>query len=100
MYLMKNGKPIANSASGYEGKDKDMYHIFRKRDPRLYQTVIPPYKVSAGSGDYPTWSFTGESADREYIDVMGINETCSNPGVGMKRLPGQNWTAALVPEIP
>lgn len=31
---------------------------------------------------------------------MGINETCSNPGVGMKRLPGQNWTAALVPEIP
>ena len=43
-----------------------------KRDPRLYQTVIPPYKVSAGSGDYPTWSFTGESADREYIDVMGI----------------------------
>lgn len=31
---------------------------------------------------------------------MGENESCSNPGVGMKRLPGQNWTAKLVPEIP
>lgn len=33
LYLMKNGKPIANSASGYEGKDKDMYHIFRNVTP-------------------------------------------------------------------
>ena len=31
---------------------------------------------------------------------MGANESCSNPGVGMKRLPGQNWSASLVPEIP
>lgn len=99
LYLMKNGKPILNSASAYHG-NKDMYAVFRDRDPRLYHTVIPPYKVQAGKGDYPTWSYTDNPADREYIDIMGPNESCSNPGIGMKRLPGQNWSASLVPEIP
>ncbi|WP_288206468.1 RagB/SusD family nutrient uptake outer membrane protein [uncultured Parabacteroides sp.] len=99
LYLMKNGKPILNSTSGYHG-NKDMYAVFRDRDPRLYHTVIPPYKVKAGKGDYNTWSYTDEVADREYIDIMGANTSCSNPGIGMKRLPGQNWSASLVPEIP
>lgn len=99
LYLMKNGKPILNKESGYHG-NKDMYAEFRDRDPRLYHTVIPPYKVKSGSGDYATWSYTDEPADREYIDIMGANASCSNPGVGMKRLPGQNWSASLVPEIP
>lgn len=99
LYLMKNGKPILNHASSYHG-DKDMYATFRDRDPRLYHTVIPPYKVKAGKGDYPTWSYTDDPADREYIDIMKPNESCSNPGTGMKRLPGQNWSASLVPEIP
>lgn len=99
LYLMKNGKPIMNTTSGYHG-EKDMYAEFRDRDPRLYHTVIPPYKVKAGKGDYATWSYTDNPADREYIDIMGANTSCSNPGVGMKRLPGQNWGASLVPEIP
>lgn len=99
LYLMKNGKPILADGSGYHG-NKDMYAVFRDRDPRLYHTVIPPYKVKSGKGDYPTWSYTDNPADREYIDIMGANESCSNPGVGMKRLPGQNWSASLVPEIP
>lgn len=100
LYLMKNGKPIDNPASGYHG-DKDMYAEFRDRDPRLYHVVMPPYKVKqTKNGDYPTWSFTGDAKDREYMDIMGLNESCSNPGVGMKRLPGQNWSASLVPEIP
>ena len=99
LYLMKNGKPIMNSGSGYHG-EKDMYAEFRDRDPRLYHTVIPPYKIISGKGDYPTWSFTNDPADREYIDIMGLNTSCSNPGVGMKRLPGQNWSASIVPEIP
>lgn len=99
LYLMKNGLPIANKASGYHG-DKTMYTTFRDRDPRLYQTVIPPYKVKPGKGTYLTWSYTENPADREYIDIMGANETCSNPGIGMKRLPNQNWSASLVPEIP
>lgn len=99
LYLMKNGKPISNVASGYHG-DKTMYTTFRERDPRLYHTVMPPYKVKSGKGDYATWSYTDDPADREYIDLLGANTSCSNPGVGMKRLPGQNWSASLVPEIP
>ena len=97
--LMKNGNPITNGDSEYEG-DRDMYSTFRNRDPRLYHTVIPPYKIKEGKGEYPTWSYTGNLADREYIDIMGANTTCSNPGVGMKRLPAQNWSASIVPEIP
>lgn len=101
LYLMKNGKPISNASSSYYG-DKNMYSTFRNRDPRLYHTVIPPYKVKAGKGPggYKTWTYTTNPADREYIDIMGANTSCSNPGVGMKRLPGQNWSASLVPEIP
>lgn len=99
LYLMKNGKPIMNETSGYHG-EKDMYAEFRDRDPRLYHTVMPPYKVKSGKGDYETWSYTDNPADREYIDIMGANTSCSNPGVGMKRLPGQNWGGSLVSEIP
>ena len=105
LYLMKNGKPIANPASGYHG-DKTMYATFRDRDPRLYHVVMPPYKVEANGANKPsenpkaTWGYTDNPADREYIDIMGANYTCSNPGYGMKRLPGQNWSASLVPEIP
>lgn len=99
LYLMKNGKPILNAESEYHG-DKDMYATFRDRDPRMYHTIIPPYKVKAEGGTYRTWSYTDNEADREYIDIMGANTSCSNPGIGMKRLPGQNWSASLVPEIP
>ena len=63
LYLMKNGKPILADGSGYHG-NKDMYAVFRDRDPRLYHTVIPPYKVKSGKGDYPTWSYTDNPADR------------------------------------
>ena len=63
LYLMKNGKPITNGDSEYEG-DRDMYSTFRNRDPRLYHTVIPPYKIKEGKGEYPTWSYTGNLAVR------------------------------------
>ncbi len=101
LFLMKNGRPVSNVASGYHG-DKTMYDEFRDRDPRLYHNVLPPYKVAAGQGSegYRTWHFTDNVTDREYINIMGKNESCSNPGVGMKRLPDQNWGANLVPEIP
>lgn len=98
MYLCKDGKTVSNSTH-YAG-DKDMFATFRNRDPRLYHTCIPPYNVKATKGDYPSWSYTGLPADREYIDIMGVNSSCSNPGVGMKRLPGQNWSASVVPLIP
>lgn len=98
MYLCKDGKTISTSAL-YEG-DKDIYSTFRNRDPRMYHTIMPPYRVKAAKGDYATWSFTSNPSDREYMDILGLNESCSNPGVGMKRLPGQNWGADLLPYIP
>jgi starch-binding outer membrane protein, SusD/RagB family len=98
MYLCKDGKTIANSPQ-YAG-DKTMFATFRNRDPRLYHTVVPPYTVKSGKGDYPSWSFTTNIADREYLNIMGLNTSCSNPGVGMKRLPAQNWSASLVPQMP
>lgn len=98
MYLCKDGKPISTS-SLYNG-DKDIYSTFRNRDPRMYHTIMPPYRVKPGKGDYQTWSFTDNEADREYMDILGLNESCSNPGIGMKRLPGQNWGADLLPYIP
>lgn len=98
LYLCKDGKTISNSEL-YAG-DKDIYSTFRNRDPRMYHTIMPPYKVVDGKGDYTTWSYTSDPADREYIDIMGPNESCSNPGVGMKRLPGQNWSASLVRRVP
>ena len=105
LYLMKNGKPIHNVASNYYG-NATMYDVFRDRDPRMYHTIMPPYKVIANGANKPTrnpnasWGYTDDPADREYIDIMGENYSCSNPGVGMKRLPAQNWSASLVPEIP
>ena len=98
MYLCKDGKTIANS-SLYAG-DKTMFTTFRNRDPRLYHTCIPPYNVKSGKGDFASWSYTADPADREYIDIMKPNTSCSNPGVGMKRLPAQNWSASLVPRVP
>ena len=98
LYLCKDGKTISHSDQ-YQG-DKDIYATFRNRDPRMYHTIMPPYKVKDGKGDYSTWSYTSDPADREYIDIMGANESCSNPGIGMKRLPGQNWSASLVRRVP
>lgn len=98
MYLCKDGKTISNSPL-YDG-DKDIYSTFRNRDPRMYHSVMPPYRVKPGKGDYPTWSFTDNPADREYIDIMGLNVACSNPGIGMKRLPAQNWGASLLAYAP
>lgn len=98
LYLCKDGRPISISPL-FEG-DKDIYSTFRNRDPRMYHTIMPPYQVKERKGDYATWSFTGNPSDREYIDIMSKNESCSNPGIGMKRLPGQNWSASLVRRIP
>ncbi len=105
LYLMNNGKPIQNDKSGYHG-DESMYTVFRDRDPRMYHVIMPPYKVVNNGANKPegnskaTWGYTNNPADREYIDLLGANVTCSNPGEGMKRLPGQNWSGSLVPEIP
>lgn len=125
MFLMKNGKPIANAGSGYQGgKGKDMWDTFADRDPRLYQNIQPPYVVAPNNGkfdnvnSFKSWKFlkegdnnqghvvTAEEAAkyRYYIDYMGANAKCARGGAfggeGMKRCPGQNWGASLTPVSP
>jgi len=46
LYLCKDGKTISHSDQ-YQG-DKDIYATFRNRDPRMYHTIMPPYKVKGG----------------------------------------------------
>ncbi|MCQ2154020.1 MAG: RagB/SusD family nutrient uptake outer membrane protein [Bacteroidales bacterium] len=120
MFLMKNGKPISNSESGYE--EGDIYANFRDRDPRLYLNIQPPYLTVAQNfaepdliTTFPKWRFANvgetigsytvkDEADsaklREYIDLMGANKQCVRGGdfggTGMKRCPGQNWGADMV----
>ena len=61
---MKNGLPIGNTASGYQGgKGKDMWGTFADRDPRLYQNIQPPYVVAPHKGavdnvnTFKSWKF-------------------------------------------
>lgn len=109
MYLTKNGLPINNTQNTqYEGASKDIYDIFRNRDPRMYHTVTPPYVVVNSTDDnknnrpagYPNckWSHHPDPKYREYMDIMGVDGVCSNPGEpgAMKRLPVTNWIGATV----
>lgn len=116
MYLCKDGKTITNS-SLYAG-DKTPYATFRNRDPRLYHVVQPPFKVLAGKGSGAeltaeglpadgNWHYTADPQDREYIDLMGINNTQGSSvpaggeiARGMKRLPTQNWGNSALNESP
>lgn len=106
MYLTTNGLPITNANNTLYQGDDTPYKTFRNRDPRMYQTIMPPYKVIEDNSPKDpsqggrTWRYTTNPADREYIDIMGANISANNPGVGMKRLPAQNWGALLVPSVP
>ncbi|MGV3502788.1 MAG: RagB/SusD family nutrient uptake outer membrane protein [Adhaeribacter sp.] len=66
-YLCADGKPVSTSAV-YAG-DNTMYNEFRNRDPRLYYTVVPPYKVTIVKQPV-TWKNTNNPADAEYIELM------------------------------
>ena len=109
MYLTKNGLPIRNANNTqYAGDSKDIYDVFKDRDPRLYQTVTPPYYINLDqSGDMPEgvetckWTYISAAQDPEnyqkyrmYIDMLGADTYLSNPGQTgwMKRLPVANWS--------
>ncbi|MEX6686952.1 RagB/SusD family nutrient uptake outer membrane protein [Danxiaibacter flavus] len=90
-YLCSDGKPVKASA---DYSDSTMYSEFRKRDRRLYYTVIPPYRVVTANGN-ATWSHTGNVADREFIDTMN-----NIRGASSKALPVSNWSSLYVDAIP
>ena len=48
MFLMKNGKPIANANSGFQGGEgKDLWDYYENRDPRLHINFCPPAQANA-----------------------------------------------------
>ena len=114
LYLTKNGLPIHNANNTqYEGDSHDIYDVFRNRDPRLYHTVTPPYKIIKNAGaSHPNlpagstgkWAYdTSDPKYREYIDLMGADVNPANPGLAgaMKRLPISNWNAGnIIPSSP
>lgn len=108
MYLCKDGKPISGSQLYEFGKpEKSMYSIFRNRDLRLLETVTPPYKVNRPSGA-GSWDYTGNNADREFIDVVGATpkEYLGKTGTGTssnsihKKLPLLNWSGNVLQIVP
>lgn len=101
MYLCKDGKTISNHPD--HQNDKTAYEIFENRDPRLYHVVMPPYQVTpkeSSKDDPKSWEYIDTPETRKYIDLMGANETCINGGIGMKRLPAQNWAGSIVNRSP
>lgn len=116
MYLSKNGLPIANTSNDmYKGASKDIYDIFRDRDPRMYHTVVPPYVIAQNGANKPVdangnpisscrWGYnTTAPKYREYMDIMGINTECTNPSSteAMKRLPIGNWNfGTIITKVP
>lgn len=117
MFLMKNGMPINNPNSGFQGGEgKDLYDYFSDRDPRLIVNFCPPAMGKIERSNDPDniktfikWRFykVGEKLGprtiskedsikfRKYIDYVGPNIHCVNgegdPSWGVKRLPGHNW---------
>lgn len=123
MFLMKNGLPINNPNSGFEGGEgKDLYDYFNNRDPRLIVNFCPPAQGKVENSSNPDnvttflkWRFwkVGEKLNggprviseedsikfRRYIDYLGPNIHCENgegdPSWGVKRLPGHNWGGSM-----
>ncbi|MCM1110649.1 MAG: RagB/SusD family nutrient uptake outer membrane protein [Clostridium sp.] len=121
MFLMKNGKPIANAESGFKGGEgKDLYDYFADRDPRLLINFEPPLLAKIGTFANPDnettfkkWTFYKagdkignfvvdeeyEAKLRMYIDYIGANIYCENgtgdESLGCKRLPGHNWGGSM-----
>ena len=127
MFLMANGKPIANPTSEFQGGEgKDLYDYYANRDPRLYINFAPPAVAKIGNNANPDnettfkkWSYYKagemykgqfeitpeyEEKFRRYIDYIGPNVFCENgtgdESIGSKRLPGHNWGGSMSSSSP
>ena len=128
LYLMQNGRPIANAESGYKGGEgKDLWDVFDGRDPRLPITFEPPVQAKIGKFADPDnvttfaqWTYwsVGEKLNgksyvitkedsvkfRRYIDYFGPNLKCYDGGgeqtLGSKRLPAHNHTNSMSHSAP
>jgi len=103
LFLMKNGKPIANPTSGFQGGEgKDLWDYHANRDPRLHINFQPPAQANTlvpvnnnpdNVTNFHKWKFwqageilnnagnftiTDEYVEkfRRYIDFFGPNTSC------------------------
>lgn len=92
LYLMKDGQ--TRWVSPLFAGDDTPYKEFRNRDVRLYYTVPPPFKVEVNHPSY-TFTFTNNTEDREYIDLMKTLSVDKR-----KTLPTLNWQGLVVRHEP
>lgn len=130
LFNMKNGKPINNSLSGFQGGvGKDLWDYYADRDPRLHINFEPPIQAKITSVNsspdnittFKKWTFwkEGESLNnkgnftitkeyvqkfRTYIDYFGPNITCEDgngvESIGSKRVPTHNWGGSMSTSAP
>ena len=136
LYLTVDGLPIHNaavktydyngltrtyteSAAPYDYANADPYKTFRKRDPRLWQMVTPPYKVindvgtngwirdDSADGMYSEyvlqfsprgWARNTE-ANGQYWESPNFN-TAYHQIETHKSLPSTNWAGNVLPNVP
>ena len=129
LYLMVDGLPIHNaavktydfangeytvSAAPYDYANANPYRTYRKRDPRLWQMVIPPYQVKNNVGTNG-W-IPDDSADgvySEYINQFAYRGTKQDncwmvPNFNTdyhqiethKSLPSTNWAGNILVGVP
>lgn len=132
LYLTKDGLPIHNrNAKHYdynpadksytEGETYDyancnVYRTFRMRDPRMWQTIMPPYHVS-GLGEANSYKLD-KSNDGKWMEYLnqfaprGIydanNDTYKIPNLAAgyhqipshKALPSSNWAGNYLKNVP
>ncbi len=137
LYLTKEGLPIHNAnvkyydydgvndsyseGAPYDYANCDIYKTFRNRDPRLWQTVMPPYHVNSASTGGNDYTYD-ESADGKYMEYLrkfpargvatgltdGGKEAYRLPAANAayyqinahKALPSGNWAGNIQPNVP
>lgn len=132
LYLTKDGLPIHNrnvkhyeydhstrtytEGAEYDYANCNVYRTFRMRDPRLWQTVMPPYHViQAGGSNSYRLDESNNGTWMEYIDQFAprgiLNEETGiynipswNIGYHQipyhKALPSSNWAGNVLRNVP
>lgn len=129
LYLTKDGLPIHNAgvkyydyvdgeyqpaAQDYDYANCDIYKTFRNRDPRMWQTVMPPYFVQGpiGSNGYrlldknsPYNEYINQFPQRGYLQddgsylIRAFNASYDF-GFAHKALPSGNWGGNVSCNVP